>query len=431
MIKPLAIFAAACLAAFAGAKANEVPEELIYDSSQFASWLSDFKAFARKRHKISQATLSAAFSGVKFQQKVIDADRRQPEFVKPFWSYYDSALKPERVANGKVKLEEHAKLLEAAHRKYNVQPHVIVAFWGMETNYGAYMGDLPVISSLATLAYDLRRREFFTAELVEALKIIERGHMKPSEMKGSWAGAFGNFQFLPSVFNRHAVDGDGDGKIDIVKSVPDAVFSAANYLSKMGWNGRYRWGRPVSFPEGDLRVWAEVNSNEWKPLSLFRSLGVKSHNGRELPAADIQASLVAPSGAEGPVFVTYENFRRIMRWNASTSYALAVGLLSDAIVAKSMDVFERPSGWDKAAATTTAQIMEIQAALSRLGLYDAKVTGLYGRTTAKAIKDYQSMLLAGDKKVSGGGAVAKYKSGKAIIPDGYPSLDLYDTLVAK
>jgi membrane-bound lytic murein transglycosylase B len=429
MYRQFSIIACASCLLFFPAFSARGQEELVYDSSKFSSWLSDFKAMAKRKHKISEATIEKAFRGVKFEQKVIDADRRQPEFVKAFWSYYDSALKPERVANGKVKMERHAKLLDAVSKKYNVQPHAIIAFWGMETNYGAYLGDYPVISSLATLAFDERRRDFFTAELVEALRIVERGHMKPEEMRGSWAGAFGNFQFLPSVFNSYAVDGDGDGKIDVMKSVPDAVHSAANYLSKMGWDGRYRWGRPVSFPEDDMRVWAHVNSGEAEALGFFAGLGVRTYSGGALPNSDIRADLVAPMGEAGPVFATYGNFKLILRWNNSVSYALSVGLLSDAIAAKSMAVFERPAGWDTAPAMATSQIKEIQGALEELGLYKAKITGLFGRATMRAIKDYQNMLIAGDRKVSPSRApITKYKSGRRIVPDGYPSRDLYDTI---
>jgi membrane-bound lytic murein transglycosylase B len=412
-------------------KAEPIEEVEAPDAARFAQWLAGFKKRARTKYKISEAIIEAAFKDAKYEQKVIDADRKQPEFMKSFWSYYDSALAQERIANGRLIMERHAKLLDSAARKYNVQPHILVAFWGMETNYGKNLGNHDVISALATLSFDERRSDFFTDELVAALRIIEAGHARPG-FKGSWAGAFGNFQFLPDTFLRYAVDGDGDGNIDVYGSAADSIHSAANYLSKMGWDGRYKWGRPVSFGVGDMKIWRHVNSGEAKPLSFFAGLGVRAYGGGALPKGDMPASLVAPGGADGPVFLVYDNFHRIMKWNASANYAIAVGLLSDTFVSKSMPVFARKPGWESAKALSTAQLKEVQEALEKLGLYDAKISGIYGKKTTKAIKKYQEMLLSGDKKATNARApVLKYKSGVAIIPDGYPSADLYDILVNK
>jgi membrane-bound lytic murein transglycosylase B len=386
------------------------------ESSEFSEWLADFKKKAVKKHKIRPATVEAAFRDVKYEQKVIDADRKQPEFVKPFWSYFDSALSQDRIANGRLVMERHAKLLEEVSKKYGVQPHILVAFWGMETNYGRNPGNYDVVSALATLSFDERRSEFFTAELVAALKIIDAGHIRPGAFKGSWAGAFGNFQFLPTTFMRHAVDGDGDGKIDVYGSAADSLASAANYLSGMGWDGRYKWGRPVSFDAKDMRIWKYVNSGEAKPLSFFAGLGVKTYAGGALPKGDVPASLVAPGGADGPAFVVYDNFQKIMKWNASANYAIAVGLLSDTFVSKSMPVFARKPGWEGEKTLSADQLKDVQRALENLGLYDAKVSGIYGRKTMKAIKEYQDLLLSGDRKVSKNRIpVSKYKSGRAII----------------
>ncbi|MDR1476793.1 MAG: lytic murein transglycosylase [Rickettsiales bacterium] len=413
-------------AALKDAAEEEVREP---NAERFSAWLADFKAKAKKKHKISESTIEAAFRNAKYEPKVIEADRRQPEFVRTFWSYYDSALSQDRIANGRLMMERHAKLLDTVSKKYNVQPHVLVAFWGMETNYGHNLGSYDVISALATLSFDERRSEFFTDELVAALKILDAGHIKPADFKGSWAGAFGNFQFLPTTFLRHGVDGDGDGRIDVFGSAADSLASAANYLSKMGWDGRFKWGRPAVFARGDMNAWRHVNSGEYKPLDFFSSIGVKAWGGGALPRGKIDASLVAPGGADGPAFVVYGNFKYIMKWNASSNYAIAVGLLSDTFVSKTMPVFARPSGWDSAKTLSSDQVREIQARLEKLGLYDSKISGIYGRKTAKAIKDYQQMLLDGNKKVSRGGApISKYKSGKPVIPDGYPSADLYEIL---
>lgn len=402
----------------------------IFDDTEFKEWVENFKKTAVKKHKISQATVDAAFKNVKYEPKVISSDRKQPEFMKTFWSYYDSALKPERIANGKINLKKYAKLFNRVSKEFNIQPKILIAFWGMETNYGEYKGKWPVIQTLTTLAFDPRRSEFFTSELVKALQIIDAGHIKLPEFLSSWAGAFGNFQFMPSTFMAYAKDGNGDGKIDIINNIDDAVYSAANYLSKMGWDGKYKWGRPVSVAKNNKSAWEYVNSNEWKTVNFFKDLGVKQYNGSPLPNSDIAASLIAPNGVNGPVFMIYNNFKYIMRWNASTNYALSVALLADAIASNSTPLFDRPESWNKIQPMTTVQIKQIQEALKNLGIYSPNVTGLYGKATMQSIKKYQKMLLSGDKKVSKDRKpITEYKSGNPVIQDGYPSIDLYEMLV--
>lgn len=412
---------------------SEAEEEIEIHSdadAEFHEWLDDFKKKLIKKYDINPEIVKKAFKNIKYEKKVIHADRKQPEFMKSFWSYYDSALKPERVANGKIKLKEHGKILDEVSKKYNVQPHILLAFWGMETNYGKILGKYNIIHALATLSFDQRRSEFFTNELIKALQIVNAGHIDSDKFIGSWAGAFGNFQFIPSTFISYAVDGDGDGKIDLINSFPDALNSAANYLSKMGWNGKYKWGRPVKISKKNKKAWSYVNSNEWKDVEFFKGIGVKKYNGGELPNTNIKAMLIAPDGIYGPVFMVYENFKYIMRWNASTNYALSIGLLSDAIISNSMPVFDRPSDWDDFKPMNNLQLEEIQKALKELDIYDASITGIYGKKTMKAIKKYQNMLLEGDEKVSKTGkAITEYKSGKPVISDGYPSIDLYEMLV--
>ena len=200
----------------------------------------------------------------------------------------------------------------------------------------------------------------------------------------------------------------------------------------MGWNNKFRWGRPVLIDKNNAKAWTYVNSNEWKPLSFFRSIGVKQLDGTLVQDKDINASLVAPQGVEGPTFIVYDNFKYIMNWNASTNYALSVGLLSDALISDSIPLFERPENWNEMKTMTTNQIKEIQEKLASLGIYDAKISGLYGKKTMKAIKKYQQMLLDGDRDVSKNGfKIVKYKSGNPVIPDGYPSFDLYEQMFEK
>lgn len=409
---------------------NATEEVEVFDDREFKKWVEDFKKTAVKKYKISQKTVDEAFKDIKYEPKVIVSDRKQPEFMKTFWSYYDSALKPERIAEGKIKLKKYSSLFNKVAKEYNVQPQILIAFWGMETNYGTYIGKYNIIQVLTTLAFDPRRSEFFTSELVKALQIVDNGHMKVPDMVGSWAGAFGNFQFMPSSFMAYAKDGNGDGKIDIIHNINDAVYSAANYLSKMGWNGKQKWGRPVLINKKDKHLWEYVNSNEWKTVNFFKDLGVKQYNGLPLPTSDMNASLIAPNGVDGPVFLVYDNFKYIMRWNASTNYALSVGLLADAIVSNSTPLFDRPVNWNKIQPMTTVQIKEIQEALKKLGVYSPNVTGLYGKATMQAIKKYQKMLLDGDVKVSPTKTpITEYKSGNPVVQDGYPSFDLYEMLV--
>ena len=412
---------------------KDAPEEIeVYNDKEFKEWLSNFKEKAKTKYKISEKTLNEAFKNVKYNPKVISSDRKQPEFMKTFWKYSDSALKPERIANGKIMLKKYKTLLNNVSEKYGVPKEIIVAFWGLETYYGTIFGNYNIIEALTTLSFDPRRSEFFTTELINALKIIDAGHMKPCQMIGSWAGAFGNFQFLPSTFQRYAVDGNGDGKINLTSDIADAMHSAGNYLSKMGWNSKYRWGRPVIVNKDNTDAWTYINSNEWKPLSFFRSMNIKQLDGNPLPNKDINASLIAPQGVDGPIFVVYDNFKYIMNWNASTNYALSVGLLSDALVSHTVPIFERPANWDKMKAMTTNQIKEMQEKLLSLGIYESKISGLYGKKTMKAIKKYQQMLLDGDKDVSKSGKkIKKYKSGNPVIPDGYPSFDLYEQMFGK
>lgn len=220
--------------------------------------------------------------------------------------------------------------LEQAAQKYGVPPHYIVALWGIETSYGNNTGGFKVVPALATLAYDGRRSEFFRGELMNALKILQEGHIAPSEMKGSWAGAMGQNQFMPSSFNAYAVDGNGDGRRDIWTTLPDVFASSANYLSKHGWDNEQRWGRQVSLPSGFSKSMADLDVK--KSLSEWSRLGVKLTTGGNIPTSpDLQASIVAPDGLDGPAFLVYDNYRVIMRWNKSTYFATSVGLLADAI----------------------------------------------------------------------------------------------------
>ncbi len=305
-----------------------VPDVQAQGASQsFTTWLEQLRTEARTAG-ISQETVDTALADIKApQQRVIDRDQKQPEKTQSLEDYVATRVSKERVAEGRRMLLRYSTWLSRIERQYGVQRRFIVALWGIETNYGRHTGKLPIIQSLVTLAYDGRRGDYFRKELLEALQILDAGHIALPYMKGSWAGAMGQFQFMPSSYRHYAVDANGDGRIDIWNSVPDALASAANYLAKAGWKDDQTWGRPV-------KLSAKVDSSlaglkTRLPLSRWQALGVRRSNGRALPRRELQASLIIPDGQAGPAYLIYNNFRALRRWNRSNSFAVAVGTLSD------------------------------------------------------------------------------------------------------
>ena len=227
-------------------------------------------------------------------------------------------------------LRRYRTLLHNVGRDYGIPPRMIVALWGVETDYGQHTGTFNVVAALATLAYDGRRSQYFRAELHDALKILQEGHIPWAKMKGSWAGAMGQCQFMPSSFLRYAVDYDGDGRKDIWSTSADVVASAANYLSQSGWQERQRWGRQAKLPRGFVKRDATLDIR--KSLTQWRAIGVRRSNGQQLPQVSMLGSIVLPDGQHGPAYLVYDNFRVIMKWNRSQYFALSVGLLADAVV---------------------------------------------------------------------------------------------------
>lgn len=299
------------------------------DADGFRTWLEGLRAEARNEG-ISQRTLDAAFAGVSPIARVIELDRRQPETTLTFAQYLERIVTPARIERGRQRMAENAGLLQQVGELYGVQPRFIVALWGIETDFGRLTGGFPVIGSLATLAYDGRRSAFFRKELIEALRILEEGHVTPAEMQGSWAGAMGQTQFMPSSFRSFAVDHDGDGRRDIWSTAADVFASAANYLARSGWNAGETWGREVALPPGFDR--SLIGADARKPLAEWAALGVRRADGGELPARQMEAALISgEKDGSGPYFLTYNNFRVLLKWNRSTFFALAVGRLADAI----------------------------------------------------------------------------------------------------
>jgi len=299
--------------------------------SDFYLWLQALRYEAVERG-IAQETIDAALAQPQLLDWVIKADRNQPEFKKSLADYLAGVVSQERIERGRQKLAENRALLQRVADKYQVQPRFIVALWGIETYYGKHTGKVPIVDALVTLAYDGRRSAFFRQELFNALEIIDAGHINYRAMLGSWAGAMGQVQFMPSSFLNYAVDGNGDERIDLWQTPEDYLSSAANYLAKMGWQDDRTWGREVRVPEGlDASL---IGMEKSALLSTWQKYGVRKSNGKDLPAVDIRGSLIQPEGPKGRSFLIYDNYRSLMKWNRAHSFAIAVGMLADRIVAR-------------------------------------------------------------------------------------------------
>lgn len=349
----------------------------------FATWLEDLRREAAETG-VSGTTLDAALAGLEPIPRVIELDRRQPEFTQTFWNYLDTRVTEQRVERGRALLEEHRRLLASVEREYGIPPRYLVAFWGLETNFGSYLGDFPVVGSLATLAYDERRSEFFRTQLLDALHIIDEGSVQAADMKGSWAGAMGHMQFMPATFRQYAVDAGGDGRRDLWNSLPDALASGANYLARLGWRPEERWGREVRLPQ-DF-PWEQADIAIRKPIAEWAELGVKRADGSALPSTDMEGAIVLPQGYRGPVFLVYHNFDVILYWNRSINYAIAVGHLADRFagsgeIANGRDVDNEPM--------TRDQSLALQRRLNELGFDAGEPDGIPGSRTKAAIRAFQ------------------------------------------
>ncbi|GAC15645.1 lytic murein transglycosylase [Aliiglaciecola lipolytica] len=332
---------------------------------------------------IDSNVIGHALDNVKLIEKVLEYDRNQPEFVQTFPAYLNKRVTQWRIDKGREMLQKHKALLNELTDKYGVPAHYLVSFWGLETNFGSYKGKMPIIDSLATLACDQRRSKFFTEELLTALKLMQRENLNKEKMLGSWAGAMGHTQFMPSAYINYAVDGDDDGLIDLWDSEPDALSSAANFLNKLGWKKGFIWGREVTLPENFDYSYAGKDSS--KSLTTWSEFGVLKVNDAQIPKSDIDASLILPTGAKGPAFLVYDNFDVIMRWNNSESYALAVGYLADRIIGK--------PEWHKALPDLPnypiSDMVDLQNGLNELGFDVGKADGIMGPATRKGIRQFQ------------------------------------------
>jgi membrane-bound lytic murein transglycosylase B len=308
------------------------PSTQVWAAQQpFSEWLKDLNAEA-SQIGIRDEILSSALSGVKLVPRVVELDRKQPEFSLTFRQYMVRVVPNSRVKKGRKRLAENKELLEEVGAKFGVQPRFIVAFWGIETDFGRVTGGFKVIPALVTMAYDGRRSKYFRKELINALKILDGNHIKVKDMVGSWAGAMGQCQFMPSSFLNFAIDYDGDGRKDIWSTKADVFGSAANYLKRSGWKGDQTWGRAATLPEGfnsDL-----ANLKVKKTINEWQALGVRRSDGSDLPVRDLKASIIYSEGAGSAAYMIYNNYRTILKWNRSTYFAVAVGTLADRIGAR-------------------------------------------------------------------------------------------------
>ena len=360
------------------------------DPAQFEQCKARLQAQASE-HGISAATHNEVIPKLEYQARVIELDRSQPEFTQSFSDYFAKRVSQSRIEKGRDLYTQYSEFLAELTRTYGVPGQYLVSFWGLETNFGSYLGGMPTLDSLATLACDPRRSEFFTTEFLLALELLEREDLLAEDMKGSWAGAVGHTQFMPSNYLRYAIDGDNDGRIDLWGSRRDALASAANFLSQLGWQRQQRWGREVKLPEDYDFSQALIQ----RPLQDWRSLGLRKADGGPLPVvAGMDAQLIIPSGHKGPVFLVYDNFDVIMQWNRSTSYALSVGHLADRIAGAGPLKQSIPNDEVRLHRTDVIQMQEL---LIEKGFDPGVPDGLLGPSTRSALREFQiSAGLIGD-----------------------------------
>ncbi len=352
--------------------------------ADFESCLAGIQAQAAAAG-ISARTFQNATSSIQYDPEVIDASQKQPEFKTPIWDYMAALVDDERVEDGRAAMRQHARELAAAEARYGVDKHTIAAVWGVESNFGKNLGKFPLIQSLATLACsNNRRRDYFRGELIATLKIVQRGDIEPSRLTGSWAGAFGQTQFMPSTYQRLAVDLDGDGRRDVVDSVADAVGSTANFLRAARWSNGQSWGYEVRVPRGV----AATGRARKKPISSWAALGLTKADGSPLTGGG-SAGLIAPAGPNGPAFLVTSNFDAIYSYNAAESYGLAIAVLSDRLRGRSGVQAAWPTDDPP---LSRAERRELQVRLSNKGYDVGEPDGKVGDKTRAAIKDVERRL---------------------------------------
>lgn len=340
---------------------------------------------------------------LQYVPRVIELDRKQPEFTDTFANYIGLRITDRNIDTGRALLAQHRVLLEKLEKQYGVPGPVLVAFWGLETHYGGYLGKMSVLDNLATLACDPRRSDYFTSELMAALHLVADFNLTPAKMQGSWAGAMGQTQFMPSAYRRYGVDGDGDKRIDLWASVPDALTSAANFLQGLGWQRDQRWGREVTLPDGF--AYELAGAKNARKIEAWKQMGVSTTYGAQLSDGNTIAALLVPAGFQGPKFLVYPNFDVILRWNRSEYYAIAVGYLADRL--RGAPELKQPPPTD-APRLSVATVTAMQVRLNTLGFDVGIPDGVLGPATRQAIRNYQVQ--------------------QKLVADGFPSLSLLNSL---
>src|SRR5262245_42548615 len=353
-------------------------------AANFEQCLEGLWPLAQKRN-ISRASFDKHVKGLQPDLRIMDLMDAQPEFTKAFWDYLDILVNDARIANGQETLAKHKVHFDKVEKAYGVDRYIITAIWGVESNYGTLGGDRPVIRSTATLACVGRRQDYFRDEFLSTLEILHRGDVKPEHLKGSWAGAFGPTQFMPTSFKRYAVDFDGDGRRDVVDSFPDLIASTANNLKKDGWVAGQTWGYEVVVPEGFNYLLADrsrqMTMQEWERL------GIRRAGGLAFPRSDDRAYLLVPAGAQGPGFLMLHNFRVIMKYNPAEAYALAIGHLADRLRGGTAFV----QSWPRhERVLSREERRELQELLGRRGFDPGTPTGRLGPKTRAALRDFQA-----------------------------------------
>jgi len=371
-------------------------------SGSFESWLSEFKREAAAQG-ISQRTIAAASPGIVYDQRIVNIDRGQRVFNQTFLEFSGRMVPAYRIQKGTQLIQQHSAVFQRVLQQYGVPAAVIVAFWGLESDFGLNMGKEPSLKALATLAYDCRRSDMFRGQLFDALRLIERGDLRPEEMIGSWAGEIGQTQMMPTEYNKYAVDFDGDGRRDLLKSVPDVLASTGNYIQSLGWQRGQPWLREVRV--GVNVPWDQADLNIQHPPSQWTQWGVRAADGRPLSAEDPPASLLLPMGRFGPAFLAYPNFQVYLKWNQSLVYSLTAAYYATRLAGAGP--MQKGSGAPPP--LNLEQAKDLQRMLARYG-YTGEVDGKLGLSTRAAIK------------------VAQLKFG--LPADSYPTVELLDRLRA-
>lgn len=352
---------------------------------------------------VSENTTVDILGQVKPLPKILSYDRNQPEFVQTFTGYFSKRVTNWRVNKGREKLAEHRDFLSTLTQEYGVPAHYLISFWGLETNFGGFKGKIPTIAALTTLACDQRRSAYFSGELVQALLLLERENLNPKEMIGSWAGAMGHTQFMPTAYIKYAKDGDGDGKVDLWNNELDALASAAHFLQNLGWETGFRWGREVLLPENFNYQLA--GKSQPQPLSFWSQQNVTQVSGTTLGDSDLKSALLIPAGHTGSAFMVYPNFDVILRWNNSEYYGIAVGHLADRI--RGQDALSKPL--PELPNYTLAEMQLFQEKLNRLGFDVGVADGILGPATRKGVRGFQVSI--------------------GLIADGYPSKETVEAVM--